>query len=66
MDKALKEGLIQERFHFHDIRAAAITAADEANMDAQGLTGHKEQGDDRKLHSQSQGNKNRSSACGNF
>lgn len=41
MDKALKEGLIQERFHFHDIRAAAITAADEANMDAQGLAGHK-------------------------
>ncbi|MCR2831641.1 hypothetical protein NR402_15325 [Acidithiobacillus ferrooxidans] len=42
IDKALKEGLmIQERFHFHDIRAAAITAADEAKMDAQGLAGHK-------------------------
>lgn len=41
MDKAVQEGLIQERFHFHDIRAAAITAADEAKMDAQGLAGHK-------------------------
>ena len=38
---AIEEGPIQERFRFHDIRAAVITAVDEANMDAQVLAGYK-------------------------
>lgn len=40
MNKALTEKHISERFHFHDLRAKAVTDMELAGRDAQTITGH--------------------------
>lgn len=35
MDRALKSGDLQERFHVHDIRASHVTKAEELGLDTQ-------------------------------
>ncbi|HRQ59706.1 MAG TPA: tyrosine-type recombinase/integrase [Azoarcus taiwanensis] len=40
MDKALREGVITERFHFHDLRAKTVTELKAAGRDAKSLSGH--------------------------
>lgn len=40
MNKAMAEGVIQERFHFHDLRAKAVTDMELAGRNAQDITGH--------------------------
>lgn len=40
MDKAMSEGVIAERFHFHDLRAKTITEMKEEGRDARALSGH--------------------------
>lgn len=40
MDKAIAEGAIATRFHFHDLRAKTITEMKEGGRDARALSGH--------------------------
>lgn len=40
MDKAIAQGKITERFHFHDLRAKTVTELRAAGRKAQDLTGH--------------------------
>jgi integrase len=40
MNKAIAEQKITERFHFHDLRAKAVTDMELAGRDAQTITGH--------------------------
>lgn len=40
MNKAMEDGVITERFHFHDLRAKAVTDMELAGGNAQSITGH--------------------------